>query len=373
MLMFALFGSCGRGTVQEAGYMTSYDYDDAGNESNGYGYTDETSETASSDNAALPRKADTHLAGHSDAIHGLISVVEYGGNRAYIMGSIHIGREDWYPLSPVVEAAMDSADVFAFEIDLGASGGPCICGECIHECDYHADADECMCLLMDMMFFPEGTTLADFLPADVYEIFMENLNTFPVYAEAFAPLRPTTVSEFILYEIVAPALGLSSEHSIDMYVFNRAQGLSRPTIGLTCFNAHVAFISGMPDEYQIATARYFSDFDTALEEVEELAHIYETQDIEALIQAVTTGLAEAYEAYAAGELSAGGLGLARYWHYTVGNYRSAFFARQVADLLTQTEEPTTFFVTVGIAHLTRDINVFYVLQDMGFEVVGLHP
>jgi len=306
-------------------------------------------------------------------IHGLLSVVEYGQNRAYIMGSIHIGREDWYPLASIAEEAMERADIFAFEIDLGASGGPCICEDCAHECAAHPDVDECICMLMEMMFLPEGTFLDDFLPPDVFESFMEALETFPgILVDAVMHMRPTTVSEIIMYQLVAPMLELSSEHSIDMYVYNRANELGRPSIGLTDFNDHIRFVSGMPDEYQIATARYFSDYDTMLSEIEELAYIYETQDIQTLASLVQTDLSEAYAAYHAGELSAGGLALSRYWHYTVGNYRSDFFARQIADLLTQTEEPTTFFITVGIAHLSREINVFHVLEGMGFEVIGLY-
>ena len=303
---------------------------------------------------------------NNQGIHGLISVVEYGGNRAYIIGSIHIGCESWYPLNPIVEAAIDRADIFAFEIDLAAEGGPCI--REYDPCEY-----DCICALLDMMFLSEGTTLEDFLPAEDFKLFMENLRTYPfLNIDAIATFRPTTILEVILYEIVAPSLGLSSAHSIDMYVFNRAEARERPTIGLTDVNDHIAFISGMPDEYQFATARYFTDFETMLDEVDQLAYIYVTQDIETLTQMVRADLAEAYEAYMAGEISAAGLALARYWHYTVGNYRSAFFARQIAALLRETEEPTVFFVTVGIAHLTREVNVFYMLREMGFEVVGLY-
>ena len=314
----------------------------------------------------------TMLLPAAEGIHGLLSVVEYGNNRAYILGSIHIGRPSWYPLTPAAEAAMDRADVFAFEIDLGATGGPCLCDPDYCACGCEPDANDCICLLLDMMFLPDDITLSEFLPPEDYEIFMDYLSTFPIHTGALADYRPTTISELILYHVAAPMLGLSSEYSVDFYVFNRAQALGRPVVGLTDFNDHITFVSGMPDEYQFATARYFTDLETMLEEIEELAYIYETQDIATLTQMVTTDLAEAYEAYTVGELSPGGLALARYWHYTVGNYRSDFFARQIADLLTQTEEPTIFFVTVGIAHLTRELNVFHILRDMGFEVVGLH-
>jgi len=350
--LLALFAACGRGGEEdENGY--EYDYPPDGYE-------------IYEDNDYYPTPSPEPIV--HDGIHGMISIVEYGGNRVYILGSIHIGSPEWYPLSTVVEEAMGRADAFAFEIDLSAEGGPCLCEADSCDCGCEPDVSECICLLLEMMFLPDGITLEYFLPEDVYSIFMENLNTFPIFIDAVRPLRPTTISELILYEVVAPSLGMSSEHSIDMYVFNRAQSLERPVIGLTDFNDHIAFVTGMPDEYQIATARYFTDFETTLEELQELAHIYATQNIVALAHMATTDLQEAHEAYEAGELSAGGLALARHWHYNVGNYRSDFFARQIADLLTQTQEPTTFFVTVGIAHLTREVNVFYVLEQLGFDV-----
>jgi len=354
VFLLALIAACGRQATQEENETAET------NQQDDYQYEYEEYESYEAYEEYDLQQEDNH------GIHGLISVVEYGGNRAYIFGSIHIGSEHWYPLSQTVEDAINRADIFAFEIDLAAEGGRCILEEDPHE-------DDCLCALMEMMFLSEGTTLEDFLPADVFEMFAENLQTYPfLNIDMMLTLRPTTVVELIMYEIVAPSLGFSSEHSIDNYVFNRAEAINRPTFGLTDFNDHIAFVSGMPDEYQIATARYFTDFNTMVEEIEELAHIYETQDIETLTHMVRTDLAEAYEAYAAGEISASGLALARYWHYTVGNYRSAFFARQIAELLTNTDEPTTFFVTVGIAHLTREVNVFYTLRDMGFEVVGLY-
>jgi len=323
-------------------------------------------------NDDIPETTDVTEREPAEGIHGLLSVVTYGDNRAYILGSIHIGREEWFPLTPAAEAAMERADIFAFEIDMAAEGGRCLCDP--EDCDCGCDPyyDECACFVMEMMFFPEGETLATFLPQDVFKILMTNLRTFPVNVDAMMNFRPTTLSEVMLYFVIAPSLGLSADYSIDTYVFNRAEELERTTIGLTDFNDHAAFVSGMPEEYQIATARYFTDFDTMLQETEELVLVYENQDIETLRNMVRLGLGEAYELYAAGEITAGGLGLSRYWHYTVGNYRSNFFARQIADLLTQTQEPTTFFVTVGIAHLTREENVFDALREMGFTVEGLY-
>jgi len=326
------------------------------------------------EDTATPGPADDNHEDDDSGIHGLISVVEYGNSRAYIFGSIHVGHQSWYPLSPIVEDAIDRADIFAFEIDMAEDGGPCICDDgCNCGCD--PEASDCLCQVMAYLFFEEGVNLETFLPADVHEALMENIGTFRgINPAMLSDIRPVALHEILLYEFVAPALGLSHEYSIDMYVFNRAEERGQPSLGLTDFNDHISFVADMPVEYQIATAKYsINDFDTMLEEMEELAQIYETQDIYTLRQQVRGSMQEAYEYYERGEISAIGLGLARYWDETIGNYRSAFFARQIAGLLTEAEEPTIFFVTVGIAHLSRELNVFHVLEEMGFDVTPLYP
>jgi len=367
IILLVFLASCNREAPQtDENETQNEDYSD-------YSYEEyETQEDEVNEETEIEEPEIEEAAEPAEGIHGLLSVVQYGDNRVYILGSIHIGREEWFPLTLAAEAAIERADIFAFEIDMAAEGGRCLCDPAYCDCGCDPYEDECICFAMEMMFFPEGETLLTFLPPEDYKALMASLRTFPINLDVVATFRPTTLAEIILYQIVAPNLGLSADHSIDTYVFNRAQELERPVIGLTDFNDHIAFVSNMPEEYQFATARYFSDFDTMLEETEELVLVYEAQDIETLKGMVRLGLAEAYEAYAVGEISAGGLGLSRYWHYTVGNYRSNFFARQIADLLTQTEEPTTFFVTVGIAHLTREENVFDSLREMGFTVERLY-
>lgn len=46
----------------------------------------------------------------------------YQGKTVYLLGSIHVGRPDFYPMPKVVESAFDSAEALVVEADIGAAG-----------------------------------------------------------------------------------------------------------------------------------------------------------------------------------------------------------------------------------------------------------
>jgi len=44
----------------------------------------------------------------------------------------------------------------------------------------------------------------------------------------------------------------------------------------------------------------------------------------------------------------------RYMIEVLMNFRSTYYAERIAELLQDTDEPTTFFVAVGISHVIRE-------------------
>ena len=56
--------------------------------------------------------------GHSKAYgNTLLSLVLLAGT-VYLFGTIHVGRTDFYPLAPVIEASFKAADTLITEADL---------------------------------------------------------------------------------------------------------------------------------------------------------------------------------------------------------------------------------------------------------------
>ena len=303
----------------------------------------DTQITSSNMEAAVP---ETQQAGSN--IHGMLTRVVYGDNVAYIFGSMHEGKPDWFPLHPIVQDAMARSDAFAFEVDLSET-----------------PSDELLAEIDSLISIPDGLTLEDILPEDVFVNFITNLETFNViglHYDNIADLSPVVLMFAVLPPVMVELLGTEAELSVDSYVAAFAEAHGKPIIGLAgILDENFAYFS-MPMEAQVYALVDFPDFDTMLANYADTSVIeaYARQDIDALKTAISA-------IYPAGNP------YQDYLRHISWHTRSNRFADEIARLLQETEEPTNFFVTIGISHiLGGDFgNVLNRLEDMGFNVVPL--
>ena len=277
-------------------------------------------------------------------IHGLISRVEHGDNTVYIFGSMHFGRSQWYPLHPVVEEAMRRSDAFAFETDITPEAQGTIASE----------------ILEYMML--DNTTLSEFLEEDVFNQMMEAVETYGVSYSSIRQFTPWVIGVF-LAEIAYHRVGITSTYGIDFYVMGFAQAHGLPILYLNPIEHEMNLAFNLTDEMQHYAALGIESLEVTIEYVEMLVHAYETQDIEQITAMVREGMVS-------GETPNP---LEEYLIDVIIIQRSIEFAQEIIRLLEQTEEPTTFFVTMGIGHMVGDDygNVFNYLLDAGFEVVPM--
>lgn len=285
----------------------------------------------------------------AEGIRGMISRIEHGGNVAYIFGSAHLGRPGWFPLDPIVEDAMARADVFAFEIDLLEMASPAVLER-----------------TMELMMLPEGKTLEDVLPADVFQNFIENLATFPVVTyEMIAQFTPVAALTVIVQAELMPLLGAHFDYSVDLYVVRFALNNGRPIIGLNDTFQELELMFDVPLEIQSYALDDFLDWQSSIEAMSEfqLIEAYEAQDIDMLRHVMSLAFEQEDNPFV------------QYSRHINFYHRCHIFADEIARLLRETQEPTIFFVTVGIGHLLGDGGgkVFELLADMGFDVAPLEP
>ena len=277
-------------------------------------------------------------------IHGLISRVEAGDNVMYIFGSMHYGRPHWFPLHRAVEEAMRRAEAFVFETDITPEGQQAIAPR-----------------MLETMMLP-NMTLSEFLEEDVFHQMMNAVETYGVSYQAIRQFTPWVVNVF-LAEIVYERAGVTSTYGIDFYVLEFAQFHHLPIFYLNSLEQEMDMVFNLTDEMQHYAALSIENLDVAIQQVERLVAAYETQDIEGLTTLIR-------------ESSITGVvpnPLEEYLIDVIVIHRSILFAQEMIRLLEQTEEPTTFFVTMGIGHLIGDDhgNVFNYLLDAGFEVTSL--
>ncbi|MCL2619728.1 MAG: TraB/GumN family protein, partial [Defluviitaleaceae bacterium] len=279
-------------------------------------------------------------------IHGLLSYVEYGDNRAYIFGSMHLGRPYFFPLPARVEDAMHRSDIFAFEFDLTQL--------------------QDLAAMMEVaryMMLPLGTTLADVLPPETHAHLLDVLETFTlVNYEDIAMFQPMVAATMITALEIFPLMDISEIYSVDTHIMSIAQGLDRTIIGLNPLAHETSVLYRAPMDVQIAAINDLADRDTMIEAARDLGLVeaYTAQDIDALF-----ALLRPEDAH--------GNAFAQYMVDVILIQRSVEFAEEIHRLLVETDEPTTFFVTMGIGHMIGDDhgNVFIVLEEMGYEVNSL--
>ena len=117
-------------------------------------------------------------------------------------------------------------------------------------------------------------------------------------------------------------------------------------------------------DVKIATMSDFADKQTVLDsnEVQELANAYRANDIEKIRAMFSSDFADEDDI------------VAQFMQETLIRRRGAIFAGEIERLLRETNEPTTFFVTVGLAHIIGGEagQVLHILRDRGFDVVGVY-
>lgn len=281
----------------------------------------------------------------SSDINGAIHRIEYGDNVVYLFGTMHGGREAWYPLADVVEDAMNRADVFVTEFGF-------------------VDPIEQVEALQAVTILPDEQTWVEFLPEEAYNHMVEMAELWELVYEDINTMNPM----FLIFSIELELLQLFTDDfelgstadviSVDYYVIERATTRELPILGLETVEQQAQILHMPPFEVIVARVMEWLPPEEMVEAIinnpepgiDELADIYETNDFYAF--SVTNVATLSLQA----EADAGGSLWIAYMREYVMNWRSTYYANEIARLLQETEEPTTFFVAVGLSHIIRSLS-----------------
>lgn len=148
------------------------------------------------------------------AIGGLVSAesnpafwqVSSSSAKVYLLGSMHFGRQDFYPLPPVIEDAFKEAQVLAVEINI---------------------ADQDPSTLMASLYrhgrISDNGTLSSIVSAQTYAQLSELCKRLGVPVDALGQFQPWFVA-MQLVEVALRGGGLQQHLGIDLYFLNRASG-----------------------------------------------------------------------------------------------------------------------------------------------------
>lgn len=276
---------------------------------------------------------------------GLLWKAVSGENTLYLLGTIHVDRDNIYPFSRQLRDIIASSDDAVFEVDFG-------------------DVEDTQAFVA-MQFYTDGTGLKDHVSADTYK---------RAVAVAAALPAPYTMDEATVNTIKPWALAntinsvslligensIESPMAVDMYVYSKAANNGVNIDAVESYVYQAGIFEGLPADYQ---EEYLAGM---LESYEAVAAGGESGDVAQISEWVgywkardAAGFAASYDkdAQLAGEDELNVL-------YTERDPNMIAYA----DAYLKAETPHTGILVVGAGHMIGKTGIIQGLKDLGYDV-----
>ena len=123
---------------------------------------------------------------------GIFYLAADGEREWYLLGSIHVGSRDMYPLSASVRKAMKEADVLAFECD--------------------TESAQSAAVTQRMMRYDDGSGLADHISPQTMQALEQTAQKTGYDMAAFAQLKPWAITSLLSMDTLAAEMGTKDVH-----------------------------------------------------------------------------------------------------------------------------------------------------------------
>jgi uncharacterized protein YbaP (TraB family) len=258
----------------------------------------------------------------------------YGTKRVYLLGSIHVARQDLFPLKHPIETAYNSADAIAVEVDLDK-------------------ATHIMPLLLQQhAFLPPEKSITDIISPDSTALLQKHLKKIHLDFERLKQMKPWYLS-ILISNISLERIGARSYLGIDQYFTSRAYRDGKEVVELEGAAAQLRMLDSLPFEEQEYLMRSSILDDARMETVfEEMVRLWRQGDIK--------GLAAFFEEELAGypELKA--------FNQKLITQRNKTLTEKIVELMQRND---TLLIIIGAAHFTGKDGIIKRLEKRGFTPV----
>jgi len=166
----------------------------------------------------------------------LIWEVKSDTTTIYLVGSIHVAKEDMYPMQQVLLDAFYDSDAIAVEADVIA-----------FEQNIQLQME-----LMQLLLYIDGTTISDHISEETFKDLQEYMDTVGIEGleDYIAYMyKPAALEMFISQEYVA-AWEYDFETGVDKYFLNLAKQMGKPVIEIESVQFQFEMIAGYSDRLQ---------------------------------------------------------------------------------------------------------------------------
>lgn len=253
----------------------------------------------------------------------------------FLFGSIHLGKEDFYPLSPQILHSFSRSDLLALEVDLNAPSA------------------ELQQKVLSKAMLPPSTSLSDVLSKDTYsqlKSFAEKINFSLPVLDRFKPWFAGLTLSISSYK----DMGLQEKLGLDHYFLGQAKEKKLPVLGLETLEEQINLFDSLeyPDQEAFL-----------LETIQELKE--NPDDLSKLIHAWKIGDLSTLENFLLKKDQQ--TGFFKKFYAAIIYERNTKMAKKLLDLL-EKKESETIFAVVGALHLVGEKGIIEILRSKNFVV-----
>lgn len=263
---------------------------------------------------------------------GFMWEVESNGNTVYLVGSMHIADDSFYPLREEFEEAFAEADYLGVEIDISKA------------------ADEAQQkLILDLGSYQDGTTLKDHVSSETYTKLGDILKKNGLEPNALDAFKPW-VAESTLASLKSTTAGYEASAGVDLYFIQKAIERKLPIIELESYESQLGMFNDFSKELQEETLKATLDnFDVLDDSVNQMAEMWKTGNDEQLLE-LTNSFSD-NEEYNKAMLIDRNIGMA-----------------DKIDGYLKSDKKEEYFIVVGAAHYLGEHGIVKLLEDKGYTV-----
>lgn len=163
----------------------------------------------------------------------LYRVTDGSGNVVWLFGSIHVGRESYYPLPKYVQSAFDDADALAVELDIVA-----------FEKDTAAQTQALASLI-----YVDGTTIRDRLDKDLYDDAVAIMEHYGSYMPLMDVYKPAFWASMI-QSLMMQDMDADVELGVDRHLLERAKAAKKEILEIESAELQYHWMAGFSLELQ---------------------------------------------------------------------------------------------------------------------------
>lgn len=275
----------------------------------------------------------------------LYEVTDGDGHKIWLFGSIHVGRENFYPLPDYVMTAFDQAEALAVEFDVRA-----------FEKDLPAQI-----AAVKAMLYTDGTTIKDHISEELYNRAVAILQESGQYVSMLDYYMPVLWSSFVDNALLEAD---ASDFGVDVNLIDMAYDAQKPVLSIESAESQYGMLAGFSPELQVlllenAVATY--EDGSAATQTEMLLDTWAEGNVYKFN--ILLAPADAFETEEEAALYAG-------YEEEMITRRDNFMAQYCKEALAEGKQ---LFVCVGAAHIMGSKAVRAQLEEAGYTVTCLTP